>query len=364
MDLSLNKLPWYAQVGMFVALALAMVGVFYQFYVVPTQAEMATRETTLNGLRADIAKGSSTAAQLNQFRQQVAELEGRLESLKAVLPEQKDVADLLRRIQTLATQSNLAIRGFKPEPSVTKQLHAEWPIKLQLDGTYHNLAMFFDRVSKFSRIINVSAISIHGKEKPLADSTITVDCTATTFVLLEAAKPARQGRRTDETRQAHTVVLVALLALSGAWLVSAQGAPSRRPCGPSRRRHGTGTAAPAAGCPKRIRTTRPGGGIRSSACCRAEPMPGPARKATGLSSLATSDLMLRGVLQSRSAYVALVSGPDGKTYSARANDRLLDGVIRSVTPQGIVIMQEVNDPLSLVKQREVRKGLRNAEDAK
>lgn len=194
MDLSLNKLPWYAQVGLFVAMALAMVGVFYQFYVVPTQAEMATRETTLNGLRADIAKGSSTAAQLNQFKQQVAELEGRLESLKAVLPEQKDVADLLRRIQTLATQSNLAIRGFKPEPSVTKQLHAEWPIKLQLDGTYHNLAMFFDRVSKFSRIINVSAISIHGKEKPSPESTISVDCTATTFVLLEGAKPAAAGK--------------------------------------------------------------------------------------------------------------------------------------------------------------------------
>ena len=63
-------------------------------------------------------------------------------------------------------------------------------------------------------------------------------------------------------------------------------------------------------------------------------------------------------------YVALVSGPDGKTYPAHANDRLLDGIIRSVTPQGIVIMQEVNDPLSLVKQREVRKGLRTAEDGK
>jgi hypothetical protein len=69
-------------------------------------------------------------------------------------------------------------------------------------------------------------------------------------------------------------------------------------------------------------------------------------------------------LQSRGAYVAMVGGPDGKTYTARANDRLLDGVIRSVTPQGIIIMQDVNDPLSLVKQREVRKGLRTAEDAK
>ena len=87
-------------------------------------------------------------------------------------------------------------------------------------------------------------------------------------------------------------------------------------------------------------------------------------KTSGLAGLATGDVMLRGVLQSRGAYVAIVQGPDGKTYRAHANDRLLDGVIRSVTPQGIVIMQEVNDPLSLVKQREVRKGLRTAEDGK
>ena len=188
MDLNLNKLPWYGQVAVFVVLGLALIGGFYWFYAVPTQAEMVTRQQKLDTLKVSIAKGQTTANQLNQFRQQVAELEGRLESLKAVLPEQKDVADLLRRIQTLATQSNLAIRGFKPAPSVTKQLHAEWPIALQLDGTYHNLAMFFDRVSKFSRIINVSAISIRAKEKPEPNSTITVDCVATTFVLLESAK--------------------------------------------------------------------------------------------------------------------------------------------------------------------------------
>jgi type IV pilus assembly protein PilP len=88
------------------------------------------------------------------------------------------------------------------------------------------------------------------------------------------------------------------------------------------------------------------------------------RKVTGLSGLTTGEVMLRGVLQSRNTYVALLSGPDGKTYPAHVNDRLLDGVIRSVTPQGIVIMQEVNDPLSLVKQREVRKGLRTPEDGK
>lgn len=197
MDLKLDKLPWYGQVGLFVTLGLALIGGFWWFYAVPTQAEMVTREQKLAALRVTIAKGTATANQLPQFRQQVAELEARLESLKAVLPEQKDVADLLRRIETLARQSNLAIQGFKPAPSVTKQLHAEWPIALQLDGTYHNLAMFFDRVSKFSRIINVSNITIRAKEKPQPNSTISVVCVATTFVLLDTAKPAAAGAKAN-----------------------------------------------------------------------------------------------------------------------------------------------------------------------
>jgi type IV pilus assembly protein PilO len=197
MDLSLNKLPWYGQGGLFVTLGIAGIAVFHYTWVIPTTAEMAGREQRLASLRTSIAKGAATANQLNQFRQQVEGLEARLEDLKAALPEQKDVADLLRRIQTLATQSNLAIRAFKPEASITKQLHAEWPIALQLDGTYHNLAMFFDRVSRFSQIINVSRINIRAKNEPEPNSTITVDCVATTFVLLDTAKPAASAARAN-----------------------------------------------------------------------------------------------------------------------------------------------------------------------
>lgn len=189
LELNLNKLPWYSQVGLFVALSLAGVGVFYQFYVVQATADMAVRAQQLESLRADITKGMMTATKLGEFKAQVSDLEARLEGLKAVLPEQKDVADLLRRIQTLATQSTLTIRGFKPAPTVTKQLHAEWPIALSLDGTYHNLGMFFDRVSKFSRIININNIAIRVKDQPGPNSTITAQCVATTFVLLET-KPA------------------------------------------------------------------------------------------------------------------------------------------------------------------------------
>ena len=88
------------------------------------------------------------------------------------------------------------------------------------------------------------------------------------------------------------------------------------------------------------------------------------KKSDGLAGLTTAELMVKGILHSRNSYIALVAGPDGKTYQAHVNDRLVDGTIRSVTPQGLVIVQDVNDPLSLVKQREVRKGLRASEDGK
>ena len=190
MNISLTKLPWYGQVGVFVALGVAGVGLFYQYYEVPARADIAQREVTLTALRADVAKGQATERKLPQFRAQVAELEERLSSLSEVLPEEKDGADLLRQMQTTAVQSNLVIKSFKPSPVVTKELHAEWPIALELDGTYHNLAQFFDQLGKFSRIVNVSSLSVKGKDSD-SRATISASCVATTFVLLEKPAPKK-----------------------------------------------------------------------------------------------------------------------------------------------------------------------------
>ena len=195
MELSLTKLPWYAQIGAFVVLAVAGCGVFYYYYEVPVRADLASRQTQLVALRADIAKGLTTAKKLPEFRGQVTELEARLDNLKAILPEEKDAADLLRRMQTVAAQSSLEIKGFKPNPTVTKQLHAEWPITLNLEGTYHNLAIFLDRVGKFTRIVNISGLDVKGKDKPEPNATITATCVATTFVLLEKPTPAKAGAK-------------------------------------------------------------------------------------------------------------------------------------------------------------------------
>src|SRR5436190_13465164 len=132
MAISLNKLPWYGQLGAFVLLGLGGVGAFYYYYETPARAELAKQQKEAKVLRADLDKGLATARKLPEFRAEVDDLERRLSTLRAVLPEEKDAADLLRRLQTVAMQSNLSITTFKPSPTVTKQLHAEWPITLEL----------------------------------------------------------------------------------------------------------------------------------------------------------------------------------------------------------------------------------------
>ena len=193
MDISLSKLPWYAQIGAFVVVSGLAVFGFWKFYVSEMQADITARQTRLTALRADITKGVATARRLPQFQSEVAELERRLENLRAVLPEQKDVADILRRVQGLATQSSLTIQRFTPQEPKQEQLYAALPFKVRAEGTYHNLGLFFDRISKFPRIINVGEISIKSKAPPEQNRTIVAECTATTFVLQEGAMAGRVG---------------------------------------------------------------------------------------------------------------------------------------------------------------------------
>ncbi len=185
MNFSINKLPWYGQLGAFVGLSLAATGVFWYVYASPTEESLTARRSELQMLRGEIDRGLATARRLPEFRAELADLQVQLDGRRRELPEERDVADLLRSVQATATQSNLTILGFTPQAVTTQELHAEWPIGLQLAGTYHDLGVFLDRISKFPRIINVSDITIVASADATAAATITVQCVATTFVLLD-----------------------------------------------------------------------------------------------------------------------------------------------------------------------------------
>ena len=88
-------------------------------------------------------------------------------------------------------------------------------------------------------------------------------------------------------------------------------------------------------------------------------------RAEGAAGLTLAEISVRGIVQSRGMLIAMVQGPDNKTYIVHQGDKFVDGTVKAITPQGLVLVQDVNDPLSLVKQREIRKPLmRSVEGAK
>lgn len=196
---SLSKLPWYGQIGAFVVVCGMAVYGFWNFYVVEAEADLALKQTQLTALNTDITKGVATASRLGEFQAEVTNLEHRLESLKNVLPEQKDVADILRRLQGLAVQSNLTLLRFTPAPQKQLPLYAEVPYRITAQGSFHNLGLFFDRVSKFPRIINVGDIAVTASPRQDPNFTIIADLTATTFVLQDASG-GRGGRGAPPAR--------------------------------------------------------------------------------------------------------------------------------------------------------------------
>jgi Tfp pilus assembly protein PilP len=88
------------------------------------------------------------------------------------------------------------------------------------------------------------------------------------------------------------------------------------------------------------------------------------RRPDGPAGLTFGEISVRGVMESRGVLVAMIQGADNKTYIVHPGDKLLDGTIKTITPEGLIVVQQVNDPLSLLKQREIRKLLRSLEDAK
>jgi Tfp pilus assembly protein PilP len=89
-----------------------------------------------------------------------------------------------------------------------------------------------------------------------------------------------------------------------------------------------------------------------------------ASRPVGLAGVLINELSLKGIIKDRNGYFAMIQGPDNKPYTLRAGDRLMDGSVKSVLPDAVVFSQDVNDPLSLIKQREIRKTLRSIQESR
>jgi type IV pilus assembly protein PilO len=182
--------PWYYGAAIGVFLGAAVFGLGWWRFISPMKDELARGEQTLADLQTKIQEGRAAKQQLPRFREEVRQLELELDKLLRILPARRNTPDLLRRIRALAEQGDFTLKTFTPGDLQDKEFFSEWPIRINLDGTYHNLALFFDRIGRFSRIINIEDLNIGAIGSP--EHTIAASFIAKTFVYKEPT-PAAPG---------------------------------------------------------------------------------------------------------------------------------------------------------------------------
>jgi type IV pilus assembly protein PilO len=185
MQTGLEGKPWYVGLAAGLVLGLVLFGLGYWQLLIPMKKEIKTKQATLDALQIKIQEGEAAARELPRFREEVAQLELELEKLLRILPARRNTPDLLRRIRSLAEQGNFDLKRFTPGQLADQDFYSEWPIAIELEGSYHNLALFFDRIGRFSRIINIENLKINAITRPTASHTLRAMFNATTFVYKE-----------------------------------------------------------------------------------------------------------------------------------------------------------------------------------
>jgi Tfp pilus assembly protein PilO len=180
-ETGLEGKPWYvsAAVGAALLVALVFAANYVKFSDMKRQIERKGNE--LSELERKIQEGKAAQRSLPQFREEVLRLELELDKLLRILPSRRNTEDLLRRLRTLTEQGDFTLLSFRPRALSPRDFYFEWPIEIRLNGNYHNLALFFDRISRFSRIINIEDLRI-GALRAGGHHTISATFTMKTFL--------------------------------------------------------------------------------------------------------------------------------------------------------------------------------------
>jgi type IV pilus assembly protein PilO len=187
-----KKLPFWGQFAVVAGMALVLVVVAWTTY--PNFNALSKRNAEerarLEGLQTEIRKGQAIEAKLPEFEKEIENLQTKLNDLLAILPTTPETGELLKWVKNLTDQSNLELLQFNPQPLHPVEFYKEFPINMEIQGDYHDLGVFFDRISKYSRIINVSNVVIGARNQ--SKGSIHSTFTATTFVYDDKAAQQSQ----------------------------------------------------------------------------------------------------------------------------------------------------------------------------
>ncbi|MDQ3280400.1 MAG: type 4a pilus biogenesis protein PilO [Acidobacteriota bacterium] len=193
MAITLDDKPWW--VGLLAGVVLAG-AVFYgteSLAVKNIKADIEATDQKITELDEKISQGRAAERKLPQFREEVKRLELELEKLRRILPSTRNTEEIIKKLKSLVDQGEFTLRKLQfPPLGSSSETYAEWPIAVSVDGRYHDLAILFNRLGNFSRIINVEQIKIAALSNQ-ESKTISADFVAKTFVYVEPKEGEEEG---------------------------------------------------------------------------------------------------------------------------------------------------------------------------
>jgi len=198
MALTLEGKPVWIALVIGLVLAGVIVGVTQYMFITDIDTKIRAADARIKELDTKIQQGRAAQRTLPQFKEEVHRLELELEKLRRILPSTRNTEEIIKKMKSLVDQGDFVLHRMSfptlTQPKEGAEPYAEWPISVQVDGRYHNLAILFNRLSNFSRIMNVEQINIVALGSQ-ADRTITSDFVAKTFVYVEPKEPEKGSEK-------------------------------------------------------------------------------------------------------------------------------------------------------------------------
>jgi type IV pilus assembly protein PilO len=174
--------------GVFIAITAIFVFLLYK----PKLAQISILDKQLDELEQKLMVAKKNSADLKKFQQQMKEAEVQFKTAMRQLPEKEEIPSLLTSISRSGQDVGLEFLLFEPKSEVRKEFYAEIPVAMQVKGGYHDLAVFFDKVARLSRIVNIKNIKM-GRAKDSTD--LNTSCTAVTYKFVEPAPEKKSTKK-------------------------------------------------------------------------------------------------------------------------------------------------------------------------
>jgi len=182
------KLSKLQRILIFIGVLAILIGPFVYFIYLPKDKQIKELTGTYEQMQTTLAKLEAKARQLQKYQAMLKEAESQFKIVKKALPEQKDMPDLLTNISRSGQDAGLEFLLFQPASEIQQEFYVEIPVAIKVQGTYHEVAAFFDKIATLSRVVNIQDIKMVRAGK---GSNLTTTCKAVTYQFREAAQKGK-----------------------------------------------------------------------------------------------------------------------------------------------------------------------------